>query len=694
MLEAGRRLVALAAVILSLAGCAGGRSPVDLVDEADALLKAGGLEHAAVRVEMRSLYGEALRRAEAANLSSSEEARVRSHAHFGLAMNRIWDLADRVFEILEEGGVLAALRGEDDITTGRPAYCALFANFESLESLIQILLDTALVPVVEDLRAAVAADPNLSVPINRATYDLTALSLERGLPNTLDLSGVYGGPDVLFLLGVVGLAAGAAEGSFAWRGLLPNLFLFSFAQAAPIDGQDAKLFNSNPCVDRAEDGNPLLDPDFGVLQPTGAESLARASTLVGTAFADIARALRRADEQPAVGHWIGRDSDGTWGKGVLVGPSGKQRLSLQVSSGADTLLSAVVDLEALARAFLENLSPQIDPESVAAALDGLAASVRGGKTWDMRTALAPILPAGNLGVVVTAIRGTASTLGSLDDFETVHVDLSRLFTAPPGDLKALAPLFYLEDESFTDANGDGRRSHDAVPVRSDADYASTEPFVDLNCNGRWDQRGDLVVQPEYEPYVDDNRSGTREPSETRPIANVQPQTIGVVGTFLDVDADAIPDRPDLDGVGDVVASASGRLCAADSPVTWPASSGDPDLGGFPLGLTDPADDAPYGEPITRPEVSALPYEDGTALGPVLGHYWPSPLFSPGDWPRSARRDAANGTVDGTYMFFPDPTFGGILLRDDAGKPDAGGTGNAWLNRFLTQWASVSAELGL
>src|SRR5690606_27805474 len=111
MLEAGRRLVALAAVILSLAGCAGGRSPVDLVDEADALLKAGGLEHAAVRVEMRSLYGEALRRAEAANLSSSEEARVRSHAHFGLAMNRIWDLADRVFEILEEGGVLAALRG-------------------------------------------------------------------------------------------------------------------------------------------------------------------------------------------------------------------------------------------------------------------------------------------------------------------------------------------------------------------------------------------------------------------------------------------------------------------------------------------------------------------------------------------------------------------------------------------------------
>jgi hypothetical protein len=178
------------------------------------------------------------------------------------------------------------------------------------------------------------------------------------------------------------------------------------------------------------------------------------------------------------------------------------------------------------------------------------------------------------------------------------------------------------------------------------------------------------------------------------VANAQPHTLGIVGTFIDVDGNAIPDRPDMDGVSDVSPVGAGRFCAAESPVTWPAAAGDPDFGAFPLGLTDATDDAPYGQPITRPEVIAVAYEDGLALGPVLGHYWPSPLFSVGDWPVSARRDAANGTVDPAYMFFPDPTFGGIIQRDAAGSADAAGTTNAWLNRFLTQWGRLGSELGI
>lgn len=683
-------------VLLSfaLSACEAGRSPKELVEAADARLRAGGLELPAVRVEMRSLYGEALRRVDGAGLNAADEAWVRSHAHFGLAMNRIWDLADRVFEVLEEGGVLAALRGEQDDASGRPAYCALFESFDALESLVKILLDTALVPVVQDLRAAVGADPGLRVVIDRATYNLSALSSERGLSNTLDMAATYRGPDVLFLLGVVGLAAGAAEGSFAWRDLLPNILLFSFAAASPIDGQDAKVFNSNPCVDRAEDGNPLLNPNFGVLQPAGAEALARAAGLVRSAFADLAAALVRAEEQPALGGWVGRDSDGTWGTGILTGPAGKRRLELQVPSGSDNILSAVMAFEALARAFLANLTPQIEPGKVAEALSSLAASVDGRGAWDMRASLRSIVPAGSLGALVSAVKGTSSSLGGLDEYETVHLDLSRLFAQPPGDLKALLPMFYLEDEPFTDADRNGRRNHEATPVRRDSDYASTEPFIDVNCNGRWDQRGDIVLQPEHEPFIDENGSGAREASETRPIANAAPHTLGIVGTFVDVDADGIPDRPLIDGVSAATPVGIGRFCAAEAPVTWPAAAGDPDFGAFPLGLTDPADGAPYGQPITRPEVAAITYEDGTALGPVLGHYWPSPLFSVGDWPRAARRDPANGTVDHSYMFFPDPTFGGIVQRDDGGIPDAAGTTNAWLNRMLTQWARLTSELGI
>lgn len=694
MRSLSRTIGLFAALAVSLTACEAGRSPKELVTTADARLRAGGLELPAVRVEMRSLYGEALRRVDRAGLTAADEAWVRSHAHFGLAMNRIWDLADRVLEVLEEGGVLAALRGEGDSESGRPAYCALFESFDALESLIKILLDTALVPVVVDLRAAVTADPNLTVVIDRATYDLSALSSERGLPNTLDLSATYGGPDVLFLLGVVGLAAGAAEGSFAWRDLLPNLFLFSFAAASPIDGQDAKVFNSNPCVDRAEDGNPLLNPDFGVLQPGGAEALARSATLIRAALVDLAASFGRIDEQPASGHWVGSDSDGTWGTGILTGPAGRSRLELQVPSGSDNILSAVMAFEALARAFLSNLTPQIDADSVAATLQALAASIDGRGLWDMRASLRPIVPAGNLGALVATIKGTSSNLGALDEYEAVHLDLSRLFVQPPGDLKALVPMFYLEDESFTDADGNGRRNHETAPVRKDADYASTEPFVDINCNGRWDQRGDLVLQPEHEPYIDENESGAREASETRPVANAQPHTLGIIGTFVDIDANGIPDRPTVDGVSGASPVGVGRFCAAEAPVTWPASVGDPDYGAFPLGLTDPTDNAPYGEPITRPEIVALAYEDGLALGPVLGHYWPSPLFSVGDWPASARRDAANGTVDPSYMFFPDPTFGGIIQRDAAGTADAAGTTNAWLNRFLTQWSRLTSELGI
>jgi hypothetical protein len=139
------------------------------------------------------------------------------------------------------------------------------------------------------------------------------------------------------------------------------------------------------------------------------------------------------------------------------------------------------------------------------------------------------------------------------------------------------------------------------------------------------------------------------------------------------------------------------MCGSHAPVTWPAAEDDPDYGVFDLSPPIGADDdAPYGRPVTSADhVSQQDlYEDGRNLGPVLGHYWPPSTFSFGNWPQDARRDPSNGERDPIYYFYLDPTFGGIVSRDNGGRPDPGGTSNAWINAFFSQWSAIFVALGI
>lgn len=697
---------------LGISACsASGQDAVRLVEQADIKLQGidsgsaptGGLEHSSVRADMKGLYDEALRIADSVSLRPEDDRFVRSHAHFGLAMNRLFDVAERLEIIFDEGGVLAALRGESSEASveGRQPYCALFADFDALQSIVELLLTTSLTPIIEDFRAALDADPEITMEIKRARYDLGQFSPEAGSNNYVEFAAVYSAPDIRLLLGGIELIAGALNFLFAYQDLFANLFLFSFVGDSPSHKQAAKLYNSNPCAESAADGNPLLSPTFGVLIPEAAAKLEAARSNLHRGFTDIGIAFRGAAQDEAASHLVGRFGAGqAWATGIVKTPAGEERFSLNVPPGSDTPLSGVLRVVNLVKLFFTTATPLIDIDAFAAIFESAGEAIASAGMWDLKTAMDGIVPSGDLVGLIevwSTQAGRASQVPSLTDLETVFLDFGVLFAAPPGDFRRFLPEYYLQDEPYDDVDGNGNRSLQAsINVGfSEADYSTSEPFIDINCNGRWDQRGDLIVQHEFEPFQDANLNGIFDIGESGPRGNLPPASIGLIGAFLDVDADGQPDRPTVDGNTVITSSADPVLCGQSAPVTWPGGVSDLDLGQgrVELGASD-AITSPYGFPFTVATGSSSNYETGVNLGKVVGHYWPPRSFEFGSWPQFANMDPANGTTEKDYYFYADPTLGGWFIRNIDGKPSPGASTNAWLNRLFSQWGAVFDSLGL
>lgn len=686
--------------LLLLPACTSLTSPQALLDEADQLLSAGGLADPRTRGRMKSLYDEALRRLKTSTEFPAEERRaLETRAHFGLAMNRLWDLMDRLVVVLEEGGILRLLR-EGVVREERPAFCPFLENIEGFERIFNLLVDTALKPIVEDFRFVSEGDPGFRIRIRNTVYPLSAFTLDRIGPNELALDGVYGQAEASLLAGVLELLTASFKAAVAYEGFLNNVVLFLLVQRNIRLKQVAKWFNSNPCVDYPQDGNPLLNPSFGVLRREGKERMEEARTLFAEGFRYLRRALDQsfADRnRPEMEERLlnGADPGKPWGTGLALVPGevSRERFQLAFPSDLDPPMKALVELFRLLRFFLENLTPQIPMEQASRALSSIEASFSSGSLWNVRATARLLIPQGDIARLIQLFsRRAVQGIPPLEELETPWVGLGELFRNPPGDLKALAPLFYLTDEPYTDANGNGRRDPaQGVRLVEKEEYLSTEEFQDLNCNGRWDERGDLMVAQESFPFVDRNGNGSRDPGEegirlggaNGPL----PREVGLWGMFLDLNADGFPDRPFVDGLKG--SGSSAPRCAGSAPpgVSWPAGQGDPEFASGKLILGSPTPDAPYGIPITT-ALSAGETEDGSALGPVVGHYYPPRNWEFSSWPQNALRDPANGVTDENYFFFPDPTFQRILLRDLQDHPNESGTTNAWLNRLLTQWSQI------
>ncbi|RMF14801.1 MAG: hypothetical protein D6761_08850 [Candidatus Dadabacteria bacterium] len=695
----------LLAALMLAGGCsAGAADAVRLVENADRNLAGtaagdsgiGGLEFPSVRADMKAQYDEALRIAETAALSDEQRRYVLSHAHFGLAMARLFDLFDRVMVIFEEGGVSAALRG-DETSGQRPPYCALFDDFDALQSIVELLLETSLDPIIDDLRATVAADPEFEMVILRARMDLSPLTSEPGA-NYFEWAATWGASDVRLLAGVAELLAGTLRVSFAWEDLFANLFLFSFVAAEPTFNQPAKLFNMNFCADDATSGNPLLNPEFGILRADGRSRLDAAAALLGEGLQDLAVAFANPAEADPERHLVGAAGAGrAWGTGIVETPEGGDRFNLVVSRNVQTPMQGVEQLMSnVIGVFFSSASALIDIDDFAAAISDVATAVRGRSRWDVRTSFERIVPGTGLRGLIeswTGISGAGAALPELDDFELPVIDFGVLFSSPPGDIRDVLPLYYLGDEPFTDANGDGVRNVESgiAIATSEEDYDNTEPYQRFNCNGRWDQRGDLIIQHEYEPFEDQNGDGTFSAGESGP-QGTNASALGIVGAFVDEDADGVPDRGLVDGFA-AAKPVQSSLCVGAAPVTWPGSEADPDFGRFALTLSEDTV-LPYGRLVTQATISSAPYNDGSALGPVIGHYWPPRTFDYSGWPAAANRDAANGRTDKNYYFFQDPTLGGWFIRSKDGVAAPSASSNAWINRVLADVTALSDALGL
>jgi hypothetical protein len=697
--EMGVRVLVLALLFLSGGwGCTSLTSPRQLVEEGDRLLSQGGLSDPRLRGRMKSLYDEALRRVSSLpQLSLEERIYVETRAHFGLAMARLWDLLDRLVVVLEEGGILRLLR--EGVEKGeQPAFCPFLQDITSFENIMNLLLDTALKPIIEDFRAVISGDPQFRIRIQRTSYPLSSFTNDRVSRNSFDLSGLYGRAESAFLVGVLELITSAFKAGTAYDQFLNNLLLFLLIQKNIRMNQIAKWFNSNPCVDYPQDGNPLLDPGFGILRKEGVQRMieARSFALEGIRHIRLALDLTFQEKgDPSFSQRLlnGADPGSPWWTGLVQGGDPPQdRLEIGFPSGSDPPMKAVDELFRLLSLFLRVLTPQIPMDRASQAFARMEEALAQGGMWNIRDTLELLLPSGGLRQLLEAFRTGGEGIPDLEDLETPWIHLGHLFLSPPGDLKLLFPWYYLADEPYRDANGNGRRDPEqGVRLVQEERYLSTEDYEDVNCNGRWDERGDLIVAPESFPFVDRNNNGVLDPDEVGIAigspSGPLPSEVGLWGMFLDLNADGFPDRPYVDGLKG--SHRPSKSCTTRAPfgVSWPAGEGDPEFYQKAITLTAPAEDAPYGIPVTGP-LPARGFVDGSALGPVVGHYYPPRNWDFTNWPFSAQRDPANGVTDQNYFFFSDPTFQRILFRDWNHQPNESGTTNAWLNRMISQWSLI------
>ncbi|GEM_PF-4799966 len=576
------------------------------------------------RERIEELYDQVLRKIESGEVEGytlDEINRMKAKANFAIAFLRTIDFMEKL------GGLLKSQSGEGSSGLDLSKY----------GSLIKQVLETSLLPIIKNYDEALSYG-DFSYTFKNAWIDFSSLVSASAGRFVLNLSHLeVDNTDAYLINGLLKGIGGIAELLLAYNKLIDVIVSYSKYFSDVYD--KTKIFNMIPGRT-----NPLLDPEFGVFAEDGLDSLRKAQELLAGMFADLRDGFsylitdevlidpeqwndlinlgeginrnEKSNSKPEIPPVTSYAAGMPWGSNLL-----NSIEMLKVAGDPASVTSLQSNIETLKSTWSAissyiNLNVIIDMfEDLRNSTVSLEAPPFSITYYIYRLKLDSVLP---------------SLLSvNIEELNLPGIRLAGLFETPISDLKTVLPKWYLESEPVIgDKDGDGR-------------IDSYGEWVDLNKNGKWDQAGDFISQPEREPcFV--NVAGTCSASNW----NKTYDDTGILGTFIDRDRDGLPD-----------AGYEGYLYGA----------GD---GKFNTG-NDKFDDTDL------------------KVGEILGHKWPD----------GSRNDPSDGVVEENYyLFFPDPTFHGVLVPVEVNKEKLTyrETGkamtNADLNALITRLGHILPSL--
>ena len=619
----------LGAILLSFAQGCSTESPITLVEDAEKTLKSvsGDTTYddfidncydnctsdqyyliihtmSKNREMVEKKYDQSLRKLDSGEytFSTDEENLMRAKANFGIAFCRTWDLVDKL-----SGMMSAASSGGDssiDISKFMP--------------LIKSISETSILPIIDLYQKAIwyGTQTNFSFKFDNAWMDLSQYFGEVTGAAVLDFSGKeIDVTDLYVLSALLKGIQGAIELSISYNGLIDVLASYMSYLSQTID--KTKIFNSNP-----NHVNPLLDPTFGILTSDGVDSLNMVQILLTGFFSDFRDAftslkLESDNQSDDLLNYSGtadtnQYTDGlSWGDGLLSIVKINVPVSDKTTLGSlhQTVEQLTVILPIFTQSFTLNIASDMF-EDLRASTNSLEAQPFSVTYYIYKTKLDTLL---------------TQTGIDINDYNLPGIRLAGLFRNTISDLKSVFPLWYTTSEPCKDSNQDGQ--------------VTLNECTDVNHNGKWDQRGDIISQPEAEPCQDNNGNGLCDKDSEW---SKQDDDIGILGTFVDRDSNGLVD----DGYeGYLVGKGDGFYTNGDDV------------------------DTDYGK----------------KWGEIIGHYWPD----------GSRSDESDGVVElDMYLFFPDPSFHGIIvpITFDTGKTSYSvskkSMSNAQLNALLSKFSGL------
>ncbi len=637
-------------VALIVGGCSS-KKPADLIREADGMFKNLSVskdfkittysdfvkkvyndknlqnkyfvEIARKRERIEQLYDQALRKINSGDLGGSytldEIKLMKARAYFGIAFLRTIDFMEKL------SGLLGGNKGESSSATTSSTNLML----EAYTPLIKNIFETSLFPIIDSYDKALSYG-DFSYKFKHLWIDFSSFFGAGAGRVVLDLSGrEIDNTDAYMIAGLLKLIGGGTELLFAYNKLLNVILTFGKYISGPYD--KTKIFNMVPGVK-----NPLLDPEFGVFSDTGLDSLKKAQKMLAGSFAEFRDGFSylitdevlidpdQSDDLLNLGDQSNYDNITEYSPGMAWGENLLKCIKIKFNPSVDpasigNLSSTVSDLDSSWNGFtsLININVLIDMFE------------------DLRNSTLFITaPPFSLTYYVYKF-GLANVLSSLTGIDIQKLNLpgirlAGLFVTPISDLKSVFPLWYKTTEPVRgDTNGDGK-------------IDAPGEWVDLNQNGKWDQAGDIITEPEREPCPV-NETGNYVPSLWN-----KDYDVGILHTFIDTDRDGLPD-PGYEG--------------------YVYGAGD---GKFNKG-TD-----------------MFEYDDTKVeVGKILGHIWPD----------NSRTDPSDGVVEENYyFFFPDPSFHGVLVPIEINtqkltyRVTGKSMSNAELNALITRIGNLIDKL--
>ncbi len=573
------------------------------------LLKQYNDEFSRKRERAEELYDQALRRIESRDYSGYSEEEINSlkaRANFAIGFLRMMDLIDKLSGLLNSSSSSGGT-GNLDIS--------------KFHDLIKDIFEKSIFPIIDNYDEALRYG-DFSFKFNNLWLDFSGFVSASAGRVVVDLSKKdIDNTDTYFISGVLKGLSGVAEILLAYKKLLSVLLDYSQYFSGSYD--TTKIFNMIPGQ------NPLLNPNFGIFETDGLDCIKKAKEMTTGMFADF---------RDGFSYLITRE--------VLIDPDQSDDLINLGSSGNDSDIHSysggMAWGENLINSIKVNYSPG-DPDSVSN-LSSTLTFLQG--LWGTISSQL------NINVLIDMFEDLRSSSDSIENppfsityyiyrlgldsyLPTLHINLENLnlpgirlagfFDIPISDLKSVLPLWYLESEPVKgDKDGDGL-------------IDSYGEWVDLNQNGKWDQAGDIISQPEREPCLVNEAGNCSANSWVEDYDDV-----GILGTFVDRDGDGLPDSG-YEGV--LIGAGNGKF-----------DQGNDDT----LGI-------------------------GVPIGDILGHYWPD----------GSKTDPSDGVVENNYyFFFPDPSFHGVLVPVEVNKEKltyrvtGKAMTNAALNALITNIGSL------